>query len=222
MKNQHQEVVEILKKINAVITDSHFVYTSGKHGSVYINKDALYPHTVETSRVGELFAQEFKDLDVDVVVAPAVGGTILSQWTAYHLSKLKNKEILSAYTEKDKGTTAQAAESNHLFRRGYDKIVTGKNVLVIEDLTTTGMSVAKVVAAVRSIGGRVLAVGVMVNRDPEHVNSTLVDAPFTSLGVLKAQAFTEAECPLCKQNVPINTDVGHGKKYLAEKQKNKS
>lgn len=217
MKNQRQEVVKILKKIGSIITDSHFVYTSGKHGSVYINKDALYPHTVETSRVGELFAQEFKDLDIDVVVAPAVGGTILSQWTAYHLSSLKNKEILSAYTEKDKGTTASSAESEHIFRRGYDKIVAGKNVLVIEDLTTTGMSVKKVVDAVKSIGGKVLAVGVMVNRDPDHVNSKLFGARFTSLGVLKAQAFAEAECPLCKQNIPINIDVGHGKKYLAQK-----
>ena len=32
------KVVDILKKIGAVITDDHFVYTSGKHGSVYINK----------------------------------------------------------------------------------------------------------------------------------------------------------------------------------------
>ena len=42
------EIVQILKKIGAVITGDHFVYTSGKHGSVYINKDALYPHTKET------------------------------------------------------------------------------------------------------------------------------------------------------------------------------
>lgn len=214
---EDSEVVEILKKIGAVITDSHFVYTSGKHGSVYINKDALYPHTQETSRVGELFAEKFKDMDIDIVVAPAVGGTILSQWTAYHLSKLKNKEILSAYTEKDKGTLASAAESEHIFRRGYDKLIPGKKVLVIEDLTTTGMSVKKVVNAVKNLSGNVVAVCVMVNRDPENVNLELVGAPFSALGVLKAQAFDEAECPLCKTNVPINTEIGHGKKYLEEK-----
>ena len=87
------KVVDILKKIGAVITDDHFVYTSGKHGSVYINKDALYPHTAETSEVCRTMAEMFKDKDIDVVVAPAVGGTILSQWVAYHLSQLKNKEI---------------------------------------------------------------------------------------------------------------------------------
>ena len=213
------DVVSILKSIGAVMTDSHFVYTSGKHGSVYINKDALYPHTEQTSHVGELFAQKFKDADIDVVVAPEVGGTILSQWTAFHLSKLKGKEIQSAYTEKDKGTTASASESEQIFRRGYDKIVAGKKALVIEDLTTTGMSVKKVVETVQAIGGTVVAVCVMVNRNPEHVNSEFMGTPFSSLGVLKAEAFDEAVCPLCTKGVPINTSVGHGKKYLEAKQK---
>ncbi len=210
----NNEVVEILKKIGAVITDSHFVYTSGKHGSVYINKDALYPHTQETSRVGELFAQKYKDLDIEVVVAPAVGGTILSQWTAYHLSHLKNKEVLSTYTEKDKGTTASASESEHIFRRGYDKIIKGKKVLVIEDLTTTGMSVKKVVTAVKRAGGIVAAVCVMINRDPEHVNAKTLGFPFDCLGVIPAHAYNETECPLCQKGIPINTELAHGKEYL--------
>jgi len=203
-------VVDILKKVGAVITDSHFVYTSGKHGSVYVNKDAVYPHTAETSRIGELFAEKFKDTDVDVVAAPALGGIILSQWVAFHLSKLKGKEILGVYTEK-------TADKQMIFTRGYDKLVKGKKVLVIEDLTTTGGSVRKVVDTVKTAGGNVIAVCVMVNRDPEKVTSEVVGGPFSALGVLKASAFDEAACPLCKENVPINTDVGHGKKYLEAK-----
>ncbi len=211
------DVISILKKVGAVLTNDHFVYTSGKHGSVYINKDAVYPHTKETSQIGKMFAEKFKNKDIDAVVAPAVGGTILSQWTAYHLSELKKKEVLSAYTEKDKGTLAGASESEQIFRRGYDKIVVGKKVLVLEDLTTTGISVKKVVDSVRAIGGTVVAVCVMVNRDPEHVNAETIGAPFSSLGVLKAEAFEANVCPLCKKGVPINTKIGHGKKFLEEK-----
>lgn len=205
-------VVDILKKVGAVITDSHFVYTSGKHGSVYVNKDAVYPHTAETSRIGELFAEKFKDADIDVVAAPALGGIILSQWVAYHLSKLKGKEILGVYTEK-------TPDKQMIFTRGYDKLVKGKKVLVIEDLTTTGGSVKKVVDTVKAAGGNVVAVCVMVNRDPEKVTSEVVGGPFSALGVIKASAFDEAVCPLCKENVPINTNVGHGKKYLETKGK---
>ncbi len=208
----NNEVIEMLKKSEGVITDSHIVYTSGKHGSVYINKDALYPHTEFTSRVGELFAESHKDMDIDVVAAPALGGIILETWTAYHLSKLKNKEVLGVYTEKD-------AEKNQIFTRGYDKLVKGKNVLVIEDLTTTGGSVLKVVNTVKNAGGNVVAVGVMVNRAPETVNSEMMGVPFSSLAVLKAEAWDEVDCPLCAKNVPINTTVGHGKKYLEAKKK---
>ncbi|MDE2588272.1 MAG: hypothetical protein KGL95_01200, partial [Patescibacteria group bacterium] len=68
------EVIDILKKIGAVITDSHIVGTSGRHMSVYINKDALYPHTRETSRICELFADKYKSAGIEVVAAPSLGG----------------------------------------------------------------------------------------------------------------------------------------------------
>lgn len=208
----NDEVIQILKKTGAIFTDSHFVGTSGRHMSLYVNKDSLYPHTAETSRIGELFAEKNKDLNIDVVAAPALGGIILSTWTAYHLSKLKNKEILSLYTEK-------TAENNQVFTRGYDQLVQGKNVLVIEDNVTTGDSVKKVVNSVRSAGGNVVAVCVMFNRDPDNINSDTIGAPFSSLSIIKADSWDEKDCPLCKQNVPINTTVGHGKKYLEAKNK---
>ncbi len=205
-------VVEILKKVGAIITDDHFVYTSGKHGSVYINKDALYPHTEETSQVGMLFAKKVESLDIDVVVGPALGGIILSTWTAYHLSSLKHKEILGVYTEKDEN-------KNQVFTRNYDKLIKDKNILVIEDLTTTGGSVKKVVDTVRNAGGTVVAVCTMVNRDPKNVTSDFIGAPFMSLGIVPAEAWDAEKCPLCKEGKPINTNVGHGKKFLEAKKK---
>lgn len=203
-------IIDIMKQVGAIITDSHLVYTSGKHGSVYINKDAVYPHTAETSKIGQMFAEKFKNEDIDVVVGPALGGIILSQWAAYHLSQLKGKEILGVYTEK-------SPDKDQIFTRGYDALVKGKNVLVIEDLTTTGGSVKKVVDSVRNVGGNVVAACTMINRDPQNVTSETIGAQFSSLGVFPAEAFDEVDCPLCKNGVPINTTVGHGKKYLEQK-----
>lgn len=202
----NDETLTILKKVGAIITDSHIVYTSGRHGDAYINKDALYPHTKETARVGELFAEKFKDKDVDVVAAPALGGIILETWTAYYLSKLKNKEVLGVYAEKKDGDL--------VFTRGYDKLLKDKNVLVIEDLTTTGGSVKKVVDSVRNAGGNVVAVCVMVNRDVEKVTEEVIGAPFSSLASVNMKSYDPTDCELCKNNVPVNTDVGHGKKFL--------
>ncbi|MBI2028554.1 MAG: phosphoribosyltransferase [Candidatus Levybacteria bacterium] len=200
-------VVRILKNIGAIITNDHFVYTSERHGSVYIRKDMLYPHTFETSKICKLFAEKFKNKDIDVVVGPSIGGIILSQWTGYHLSKFKKREILGIFTEKDEN-------NNQVFRRGYEQLVKGKNVLVLEDLTTTGGSVRKVVESIRKADGKVMEVCVMINRDPKKVTSKTVDAPLSYLGVFEAQSFEKKDCPFCKKNMPINTIVGHGKKYL--------
>ena len=158
------DIQQILKEVGALLTDSHFVYTSARHGSVYINKDALYTHTEPTSAVGKMFAEKYKDADIDVVVGPAMGGIILSQWVAYHLTQLKGKEILSVYAEKD-------AHGNLTFTRGYDKQVAGKNVLIVEDITNTGGSTKKVIKAVQEAQGNIVAACVMINRDPEGVTS---------------------------------------------------
>lgn len=203
-------VIQILKKVGAVMTDDHFVYTSGKHGSVYINKDAVYPHTKETSAICRMIAEKFKNRRIEVVAAPALGGIILSQWTAHWLSRLTRREVLGVYTEKD-------TEKNQIFTRGYDRLIKRKRVLVIEDLTTTGGSVRKVVDTVKAAGGKVIAVAVMVNRDSQHVTAKVVGAPLFALGVLKAQAFDPAACPLCKKGIPVNTSVGHGKKFLTDR-----
>ncbi|MBI4080959.1 MAG: phosphoribosyltransferase [Candidatus Levybacteria bacterium] len=171
----------------------------------------MYPHTIYTSEVGKMFAEKAKGFLIDVVAAPALGGIILSQWTAYHLSKLLNRDILGVYTEK-------TLEKSQIFTRGYDKLVRGKHVLVVEDLTATGGSVKKVISSVKEHGGIVSAVGVMVNRDPKHINAEMMGVPFFALGDLFVESYTPEDCPLCKDSVPINIDVGHGKKFLEEKQ----
>ncbi|HLC76197.1 MAG TPA: phosphoribosyltransferase family protein [Candidatus Peribacterales bacterium] len=205
------DILSLMKQADAIITDSHIVGTSGKHMSVYINKDALYPHTEMASDVGRMMAEKYKDAGVEVVVGPMLGGIILSQWTAYHLTKMTGKEVLSVYTEKD-------AEGNQIFsRRRYDRFVKGKKTLVVEDITNTGGSAKKVVETVKAAGGIIVALCVMVNRDPKNITSETMGAPFDALGIIEAEAYDESTCPLCKKGVPINTEVGHGKAYLAKK-----
>lgn len=210
----NDEVLELLKKTKAIYTDSHFVYVSGKHAKLYVNKDSIYPHTAYVSRIAEIIAKKYKDKPVDVVAGPSIGGIILSQWVAHHLSRLKKREVLSVYTEK-------TPDKNQIFTRGYDKFVKGKNVLVVEDIVTTGGSVKKVIKSVEKAGGKVIAACSMVNKDPEHINPAYIGVPYDYLTIVDTEVFDEKDCPLCKQNIPIDTRVGHGKKYLEEKAKKK-
>lgn len=196
-------VIEILKQVGAIITDSHIIYTSGQHGSVYINKDALYPHTKETSDVCQMMAEQYKSKNIDVVVAPALGGIILSQWVAYHLSALSGREVLSVYTEK-------MPDNNQVLRRGYEKLAFGKSILIVEDVTNTGGSVKKVINSVRTAGGNIVGVCVMVNRRPKEITSEAIGTPFLSLAEFEAVSYEAIDCPLCEKKIPINKSVGHG------------
>lgn len=197
-------VLEILGDVGAVIADSHLVYTSGKHGSAYVNKDAVYPHTNKTSVLCRMIANEFTHDDVQVVIAPAVGGVILSQWTTHHLS-LFGLKVFGVYADK--------VDDGFAIKRGYDKLVSGKRTLVVEDVLTTGGSVKKVIEAVRACGGNVVGVGAICNRG--GITAQDLDVPkFVALMDVKLQAWDEADCPLCKEGVPINTDVGKGREFV--------
>ena len=206
------DLLNIFKKTGGYITGSHIVYTSGKHGEAYLNKDAIYPHTKDISSICLEIAKKFKDKNIEVISAPALGGIILSQWTAFHLSNLMKNEVLGVYTEK-------TPDKNQIFTRGYDKLVKGKKVLVVEDITTTGGYVIKVINSVKVAGGEIVAVCVLVNRDPVNINSKTVGVPFYPLAEVKMQAWEEKDCPLCKKGIPINTTVGKGREFLATIQK---
>ncbi|MBI2096321.1 MAG: phosphoribosyltransferase [Candidatus Taylorbacteria bacterium] len=206
-----QEVLKVLRKVGAVIVGSHIVYTSGLHGTAYVNKDAVYPHTAETSRLCRAIAERFADDNVQVVIAPAIGGVILSQWTAHHLSEINGHKVFGVYAEKSESGDA------FVIKRGYDKLVAHKNVLVVEDVLTTGGSAKKVVEATRAIGGNVVGLGVLCNRGgitPQDV----ADVPkLDALVSVTLDAWDEATCPLCEQNVPVNTDIGKGREFLARR-----
>ncbi len=215
-ETERAEVLELFGKVGAVITDSHIVYTSGKHGSAYVNKDAIYPHIRETSTLCQIIADRFADDNVEVVIAPAIGGVILSQWTTYHLLLMREREVLAIYAEKAENSLVKD-DPSFVIKRGYDKLVVGKRVLVVEDVLTTGGSAKRVIEAVRAIGGEVVGLGVLCNRGGITAADVADPPKLFALVNIKLDAWDETDCPLCRDNVPINTDVGKGREFLAKK-----
>lgn len=199
-----KQIIAILKKDGGYITNSHIILTSGKHTDAYINKDAIYPHTKDIAKICLEIAKKFKNKNIEAVAAPALGGIILSQWVAYHLSCLTKKTVLGIYTEK-------TPDRNQILTRGYDKLIKGKRTLIVEDVTTTGGSVQKVIASVKANNGKPVAVAVIANRDPINITSKLFGMPFFALTNVIMQAWDEKDCMLCKKGIPINTTIGSGK-----------
>ena len=194
---------EILAETGAVITDSHVVYTSGRHGTAYVNKDAVYPHPEHVSTLCRMLADAAAADRPEVVCGPALGGIILSQWTAHHLG------ALAVYAEKLPG-------GGLALRRGYDRVVAGRRVLVVEDIVTTGGSVRQTVAAVRAAGGEVTRVTALCNRGGITAADLGVPA-FSALVTLSLDSWEATSCPLCRGGVPVNTDIGNGREFLASR-----
>ena len=198
-----ERAAAILAEVGAVITDSHVVYTSGRHGVAYVNKDAVYPHTARVSELCRLLADRARALRPEVVCGPALGGIILSQWTAHHLG------ALAVYAEK-------LPAGGIGLRRGYDRLAATRRVLVVEDVLNTGGSVRETVSAVRDAGGEVVAVAALCNRG--GVTARDLDVPaLMALLELSLDSWEAAACPLCRDGVPINTDVGKGREFLASR-----
>jgi orotate phosphoribosyltransferase len=198
---QPADVLRILRQQEALLMDTHVVYTSGKHGSAYVNKDAIYPDTAAVSALCQALAAHFASAAVEVVAAPAIGGVILSQWVAHHLTA-RGPRVLAVYAEK--------TESGLVFRRGYDRLLAGKRVLIVEDVLTTGGSVRQVLAAVVAAGGVPVGVAALCNRGGVRAEQLGPCPELYALIELELPAWEASACPLCARGVPINPALGKG------------
>lgn len=204
---------DALAQANALITNTHVVYTTGMHGSIYFNKDAIYAHPDIISGLCHTLAEQFYTEGVNVVIGPALGGIILAQWTAHHMTTLSGVEVLAGYAEK---TTDG---KNFVIKRGYGELIGNKRVLVVEDVLNTGYSIHRVVQLCRSLGAELVGVGALCNYDPiETLQKAIGVEEIYSLYPATRSRWEEAECPLCKTGVPINTKVGKGLEFLSHHQ----
>ncbi len=207
-----EEVLEMLKSVGAILADDHFMYTSGLHGSMYINKDRLYPHTQMTQQFRRSMATHFTDeakYGIEVVAVPAVGGITLGTWTSHWLEQMTGRKALMVYAEKSRdGETLE-------FRRGYGELVKGRRVLLVDDILTTGSSVTKLARAVRALGGNILAAAVICNRGNVTAEEAGEVPELFALADVSFEAYAPNECPICKKGIPIKRQLGKGKELPA-------
>lgn len=203
-QESNQEIaLRIFEETGAILT-GHFVYASGRHGKTYVEEAAIDTFTSKASCLCRMIVEHFTRDQVDVVIAPAMGGIVLSQWAASHLGTDLGREVLAVYAEKS------PAGELFLINHGWDRLITGRRVLVLDDILTTGGSVKKVVRAVREVGGEVVGVGALWNRGGV-TTADLGDVPkLISLINQGLESWEPTDCPLCAQKVPVDTKVGHG------------
>lgn len=209
---QEYQALALFEQLGAIIKHGHFVYASGRHGDTYINKDALYPNISAVSRLcKELAVRMYTGSTINTVIGPAMGGVILSQWVAYHLTVIQGFEAAAIYAEK--------SPSDHTFvvRPSFYEHIRGKRILVVEDQLTTGASAAQVVQAVRKKGGNVIGLGALWNRGGVTENAVGGVPAIKSVIHKRFESWSEDDCPLCLCKSTVNTKFGHGQEFINRK-----
>lgn len=220
MQSQEQEAINLFKVCGALLTNGHFVYRFGRHGSVYVNKKAVFGVKEAMRPLCYMLAKAFYGDGVETVIGPATGGNEISPVVAYFLSRFIIPFSSENYVHDVH--TRKLPNGNFAINDTDVPLVAGKKFLVVEDVLTSGGSVKEVVRLVRWIGGRVIGVGALWNRGgvtTEHIGGvpklfSLVNKQYESWA-----ATQEDPCPLCEKGIPVNTEFGKGKEFLARKKK---
>lgn len=173
-------VIEILKEVEALL-EGHFLLSSGRHSNRYVQCAKLLQYPDKAEKVLSVVCDKIKDLEIDIVLGPAMGGVVV----AYELGRQLGKPAI--FTER--------VDGNMTLRRGFE-IKPGQKVLITEDVVTTGKSSLETAEVIKSLGGEVIGIASIVDR-----KSSDIEYPIYSAIELEIESFTPDECPLCKQGL---------------------
>ncbi len=180
------EILNIIKETGALKT-GHFKLSSGLHAGRYFQCALALEDPVVTQGIGRAIAEKYDRDSIDLVVSPAIGGIVLGFAVALALGK--------------KFMWAERAKGEMVFRRGFT-LDSGKRVLVVEDVVTTGGSVAEVMRLVEAAGAKTIGVACLINRgDLEEIAGVELKALITAV----TEAYEPANCPLCIAGEPIES-----------------
>ncbi len=179
-----ESVEEIFEKTGTKLK-GHFRLASGLHSPVYWEKFRILQFPRYTEQLCHLIADHFKEQGIQVVAGPTTGGIILAHEVARQMG------VRSIFAEKE--------GQERIFRRGLS-LEPGERVLVVDDVLTTGGSVQEVLAAVSKLGGKVVGIGVLVDRSEQKVD---FGVPLYSCYRAEAITYHPEQCPLCAAGIPL-------------------
>jgi orotate phosphoribosyltransferase len=186
--SQGTDILERFRQTGAYLR-GHFRLTSGLHSSQYLQCALVLQHPQHAAELGRQLADALRGLIPNppaLVASPALGGLIIG----HEVARAFGARFI--FTERD-------ADRTMTLRRGF-QVSPGEAAVVIEDVVTTGGSTAEVVRVLQAAGAQVLAAGSIIDRSG---GSAAVGVPRVALATLAAAAWDPAECPLCRQGIPV-------------------
>ncbi len=182
----NDQVLQIFKDSGALL-EGHFLLASGYHSAVYLEKFQVlqFPRYVET--LCKEIAERFAGDEVQVVVGPTTGGVLL----AYEVAK--NLGVRGIFAER--GDDGQG----RVLRRGFE-IKEDENVLLVDDILTTGGSVRDTMQVVEGYRGNLVGIGVLADRSGGAVD---FGVPLEALLRLDVEKFAPDALPDWLAAIPL-------------------
>ena len=181
---RENEVIEIFKKSKALLS-GHFLLSSGLHSPLYFEKFQVLKHPLYLQRMAKKLANLFKKDRVQLVVGPLTGGMLI----AYEVAKnLKTSFIF-----------AESSDQQRVLKRGFE-IKKNQRVLIVDDVLTTGSSINEVIDLVEKNKGKIMGIGVILDRSGGKVKFKY---PLKALARASVETYAPSGCPLCQKGIPL-------------------
>jgi orotate phosphoribosyltransferase len=174
---------------SGALKDGHFLLASGRHSDKYLEKFDLLRNPAATSQVLEPLAAQLASWDIDIIVGPTTGGILLAFELARQLG------LPAAYAErKGEGLSGREIKRSTV-------LPAGSKVFVIDDILTTGGSIAETLNALKDWPVEVVGIAVLADRSAGSVKfGTIPMMPLLSLDI---QSWDADDCPLCAAGIPL-------------------
>ena len=174
----YEESLKILKETNALL-DGHFILSSGLHSTQYVQCAKLlsYPKKAEAicSSLCEKIKEEFNK--IDIILSPAIGGIVVG----YEVGRQLDIETIFA----------ERLDEQLKLRRGF-KITENLNVLIVEDVITTGKSALECSELVKAGKSKLIGYACIIDRTN---NKSLIKDKIVSQIKLKMDTYNNKRLP---------------------------
>ncbi len=146
----YKESLKILKETDALL-EGHFILSSGLHSAKYVQCAQLMRKPWEAykicSSLVEKISKEFSD--IDLILTPAIGGIVVG----YEIGRILKKETVFC----------ERVENKLVLRRDF-QIKKNSNVLIVEDVITTGKSSLECSDLVLSSNANIIGYACIIDR----------------------------------------------------------
>ena len=181
----YEESLKILRETNALL-EGHFVLSSGLHSNQYVQCAKLLSFPDKAEIVCQSLSEKIKDKfnKIDIVLSPAIGAIVVG----YVIGKqLKTHTIF-----------AERSNGKLLLRRGFD-IPKNSNVLIVEDVITTGKSALECSEIIKHFKSKLVGFACIIDRSN---NDALIKQEIVSQIKIKIPLFKENELPDELKKIP--------------------